>query len=70
METKEDTPKEGEDVKQPNSPLLTSHRVSNSSLDNVNLDNVSLDEDLTPVKSVASQGTCAKADLYCKQVTD
>ncbi|KAH6721773.1 rab-GTPase-TBC domain-containing protein [Leptodontidium sp. MPI-SDFR-AT-0119] len=55
METKEDTPKEGEDVKQPNSPLLTSHRVSNSSLDNVNLDNVSLDEDLTPVKLVASQ---------------
>ncbi|PVH79509.1 RabGAP/TBC [Cadophora sp. DSE1049] len=55
MESKEDTQKVGEDAKQPNSPLLTSHRVSNSSLDNVNLDNVSLDEDMTPVKPVTSQ---------------
>ena len=56
MESKEDTEKNGEEAKQPNSPLLTSHRVSNSSLDNVNLDNVSLDEDMTPVKPVTSQG--------------
>lgn len=55
MESKEDTQKEGEEVKQLKSPLLTSHRVSNSSLDNVNLDNVSLDEDMTPVKPVTSQ---------------
>ncbi|KAG4418291.1 hypothetical protein IFR04_008567 [Cadophora malorum] len=54
-ESKEDTEKNGEEAKQPNSPLLTSHRVSNSSLDNINLDNVSLDEDMTPVKPVTSQ---------------
>ncbi|KAK0100662.1 GTPase-activating protein [Cadophora gregata] len=55
MESKEETQQDTEDVKQPNSPLLTSHRVSNSSLDNVNLDNVSLDEDMSPIKPVASQ---------------
>ncbi|TAQ85655.1 hypothetical protein B7494_g6025 [Chlorociboria aeruginascens] len=34
-----------EDTRQPKSPLLTSHRLSTSSLDNVNLDTVNLDED-------------------------
>lgn len=58
-EDKEEIPIVEEDVKQPNSPLLTSHRVSvsNSSLDNVNLHNVSLDDDMTPIDLVASQGT-------------
>ncbi|CZT43951.1 probable GTPase-activating protein GYP5 [Rhynchosporium secalis] len=56
-ESKEDMPNGNEDIKQPNSPLLTSHRVSTtSSLDNANLDTVSLEsEELTPVKPVTSR---------------
>jgi hypothetical protein len=40
------------DIRQPKSPLLTSHRLSSSSLDNVNLD-----EDRTPLKESTSKGT-------------
>lgn len=40
-----------DDTRQPKSPLLTSHRLSTSSLDNV-----SLDEDGTPLKPNLSKG--------------
>jgi hypothetical protein len=44
-----DAEEEGEDTRQPNSPLLTSHRISSSSLDNV-----SLDEDSATTKPISS----------------
>lgn len=47
-----------EDTRQPNSPLLTSHRASTSSLDNVELDNISLDEDAKTEKAESQKGEC------------
>ena len=41
-----------QDTRQPKSPLLTSHRLSTTSLDNVNLD-----EDGTPLSQSKSKGT-------------
>lgn len=55
-EVKYDVEVEGQSPKQPNSPLLTSHRLSTTSLDNVNLDNVSLGEDSTSVKEDTANG--------------
>jgi hypothetical protein len=51
VEADGDADHDGHDTRQPKSPLLTSHRLSTSSLDNVNLD-----EDGTPLKPSLSKG--------------
>lgn len=71
MKEDEDEEKDGGNEEQPNSPLLTSHRRSTSSLDKENLDTVNLDTvsldgdgDLTPVKPVPLQGMAA---AFCQK---
>jgi len=51
VEADGDADHDGHDTRQPKSPLLTSHRLSTSSLDNI-----SLDEDGTPLKPSLSKG--------------
>jgi hypothetical protein len=59
LETNDDAAHNGHDSTQPKSPLLTSHRLSNTSLDNV-----SLEEEGNAEKANTSTGKFSKSNAF------